>query len=378
MDAEQFNNLIRGLSSVTAALQASRSKDVISKPEAFKGEKGHNARRWLNQFDNWAKEQADLVVSEPKKIRAALNLMVSKAGDWANQYLTRSNDPTNSTPIFGGNWADFVTAFKGHFSSIDEEKQALADLKVLKQGRNDSVSDYAQAFTELASMTKLSDYDLQQQFIEGLTVEMRRLMGLASAVATTDPGSLSELIARANKLDVNMNNPALGIGRGGGRSQHNGGGGGGRDPNAMDVDATSTGRSTGRDEFLRRMRGRCFGCGNSSHTKKDCNRARNVTCNYCKRRGHLEQVCQDKFMGLERGRGQGQAGGNCQRIAAISTEDKNFLLFADQPNQAGSSSSTTTVAATQPAVNDALTAQIAQLNSLLSGLSSIVNKLQDF
>ncbi len=374
MDAQQFNTLITGLTAVTSALQASRSKDVISKPEAFKGEKGHNARRWLNQFDNWAKEQSDLVASEPKKIRAALNLMVSKAGDWANQYLTKSNDPDNVTPIFNGRWADFVTAFRSHFSSIDEEKQALADLKVLKQGRNDSVSEYAQVFTELASLTKLSDYDLQQQFVEGLTTEMRRLLGLASAVATTEPANLSELIARANKLDISMNNPALGIGRGGSRTQHNGGGG--RDPNAMDVDATSTGRSAGREEFLRRMRGRCFGCGNSSHAKKDCNRARNVTCNYCKRRGHLEQVCQDKFMGLERGRGQGQTGGNRQRIAGTSTEGENFSLFADQPNQAGSSS--VTVAATQPAANDALTAQIAQLNSLLSGLSSVVNKPQGF
>ena len=63
--------------------------------------------------------------------------MVSKAGDWANQYLTKSNDPANITPIFNNNWVNFVTAFKGHFASIDKEKQALADLKKLKQGQND-------------------------------------------------------------------------------------------------------------------------------------------------------------------------------------------------------------------------------------------------
>ena len=168
MNTDQFNTLVTSLTAVTSALQASRSKDVISKPEAFKGEKGHNARRWLNQFDNWAKEQSDLAANEPKKIRAALNLMVSKAGDWANQYLTKYNDPTNTVAIFEGRWTDFVKAFKGHFSSIDEEKQALADLRVLKQGQNESVSDYAQNFTELANMTKLSDYDQRQQFVEGL------------------------------------------------------------------------------------------------------------------------------------------------------------------------------------------------------------------
>ena len=76
-------------------------------------------------------------------------------------------------------------------------------------------------------------------------------------------------------------------------------------------------------------------------------------------------------MGIERGRGQTR--GSRQRIAATSTDDDDFSLFGDQPNQAS-----TSIAATQPGPNDALTAQIAMLNSLLSGLSSIVNKPQGF
>ena len=185
-------------------------------------------------------------------------------------------------------------------------------------------------------------------------------MGIAAAVATSEPADLTALIAHANKLDTNINNPALGIGRGGSRFQSSVG----RDPNAMDVDATSTGRSNSREEFVKRMRGRCFGCGGTNHAKKDCNRARNVKCNYCLRKGHLEQVCQDKFMGAERGRGR-------QCIAATNIEEE-FSLFADQPNQAGSS--TATIAATQPAPADALAAQITQLTTLLSGLSTVVNQ----
>lgn len=360
------------LASVTAALTASKAKDVISKPEAFKGEKGLSAKRWLNQFDNWAKEQSDLVANEPKKIRAALNLMVSKAGDWANLYLAKLNKSEPET-IFKDSWTKFVEAFKGHFSSLDEEGVALAQLRALVQGRTDTVSDYAQKFLELSTQTSLSDYDLRQQFVLGITVNMRQLLGIATAVEAKDqqPTTLADLIARANRIDVSINNPALGIGRGTGCLSGNGGGG--RDPNAMDVDATSTGRANSREEFLRRMRGRCFGCGNSNHAKKDCNRARNATCNYCKRQGHLEQVCQDKFMGLEGGREL--ARGGRQRVAATNTDDENFSLFAGQANQVASSSSTS-IAATQPGANDALTAQIAQLNSLLSGLSTVVNGSQ--
>src|SRR5215475_10686818 len=199
---------------------------------------------------------------------------------------------------------------------------------------------------------------------------MRKLMGLAAAVATSEPADLDALIGRANKLDISTNNPALGIGRGASRAHQ---GSGGRDPNAMDVDATTTRRTNSREEFLRRMRGRCFGCGQSSHAKRDCTRARNVTCNYCRRKGHLEQVCQDKFMGLEKGRGLG--GGNRQHVAATNLDDEDFSLFADQPRQAGPSMSNISAAQTvaRPGPSDALTAQIAQLTNLLSGFNNLVN-----
>ncbi|KAF9260911.1 hypothetical protein L218DRAFT_962046, partial [Marasmius fiardii PR-910] len=155
---------------------------------------------------------------------------------------------------------------------------------------------------------------------------MRKLVGLAAAVATTEPRDLSELITRVNKLDISINNPALNIGRGGTRAQS--GSGGGRDPNAMDVDATSTStqRTGMREEFVRWMRNRCFGCG-GLHLKRDCNWARGVTCNYCKRAGHLEQVCQNKFMGKERG--GGLAGRGRQWIAATNTEE-HFSLFDEE------------------------------------------------
>ena len=69
-------------------------------------------------------------------------------------------------------------------------------------------------------------------------------------------------------------------------------------------------------------------------------------------------------MGVERGRGH-------QRIVATNVEEE-FSLFADQPNQA--ESLTATIAAAQPAPTDALAAQIAQLTTLLSRLSTVVNQ----
>ena len=63
----------------------------------------------------------------------------------------------------------------------------------------------------------------------------------------------------------------------------------------MDVDATRT-----RNEFMRRMRGRCFGCGSAVHSKKEGGHDR-VLCTYCKRVSHKEVVCMDKFMEKPKG-----------------------------------------------------------------------------
>ena len=52
----------------------------------------------------------------------------------------------------------------------------------------------------MGNLTKLLDYNKQVYFIEGLTNEMRRLVGLAAAVATEELKDLDALIARANKL----------------------------------------------------------------------------------------------------------------------------------------------------------------------------------
>ena len=44
------------------------------------------------------------------------------------------------------------------------------------------------------------------------------------------------------------------------------------------------------------MRGRCFSCGSTAHTKKDGNHEREV-CKHCMRVGHREGVCLARYMG---------------------------------------------------------------------------------
>ena len=57
-------------------------------------------------------------------------------------------------------------------------------------------------------------------------------------------------------------------------------------------------------DWLKFMRGKCFGCGGTDHSKAACTRASPRTlCGYCKRPGHFADVCMDQFMGMDRDRG---------------------------------------------------------------------------
>jgi hypothetical protein len=48
------------------------------------------------------------------------------------------------------------------------------------------------------------------------------------------------------------------------------------------------------------MRGKCFGCGSTTHTKRDGHHERDI-CKFCLRVGHWEPVCIDKFLGKPKG-----------------------------------------------------------------------------
>ena len=91
-----------------------------------------------------------------------------------------------------------------------------------------------------------------------------------------------------------------------------------RDPNAMEVDATRT-----REEFNRLMRGKCYGCGSDAHVKKDGGHDREI-CNYCRRVGHRELVCMDKFLKKPRS----------QRAAATTEGEEEPQTAASTSNPA--------------------------------------------
>ena len=72
----------------------------------------------------------------------------------------------------------------------------------------------------------------------------------------------------------------------------------------MEIDALRQGSRQTRWDWLRFMKGKCYGCAGTDHTKKDCKRLNpNALCSYCQRAGHMQDACTDKFLGQPRGRG---------------------------------------------------------------------------
>jgi len=75
------------------------------------------------------------------------------------------------------------------------------------------------------------------------------------------------------------------------------------DLDAMQVDAShqQQGGSNNKNiksraDFQNFMKGKCYGCGKTDHSKKDGNHKCDV-CNYCQKTGHRSNVCMIKYMG---------------------------------------------------------------------------------
>ena len=115
------------------------------------------------------------------------------------------------------------------------------------------------------------------------------------------------------------------------------------------------------------MKGRCYGCGSKDHVKANGNHG-GTKCPYCARNGHVEAVCQDKYLGLARNRG---ANPRRQRVAGTTTGGA-FSLFPEEaaaapapPSPAPAASVASTSSAELWSQMASLQASIAEQNRLL-------------
>jgi hypothetical protein len=228
-------------------------------------------------------------------ICAVLSFLQGDAAVWAvpaMEVFEEGHVPFNS------HWETFREQFKAHFEAADEAVDDKEKLRVLWQD-DSTVPEYAAQFKQLMTRTGYSPADLRDCFYEHLAPRIKDEL-----VHTARPiGTLDELISVGSDIDVQVRQRCA-------EKEHERRRTGAStgttttpapvtakpfaaptaDPTVMDIDATQT-----RENFLRQMKGKCFGCGSTTHTQREGNHERDL-CVYCRRVGHQEAVCMDKFL----------------------------------------------------------------------------------
>ncbi|KAJ3533934.1 hypothetical protein NMY22_g7130 [Coprinellus aureogranulatus] len=343
---------------------ATTNKSAVQRPAPFKS--GTNdARRYLQYFTLWARVQGppmnEGTTPDAKHwISAFLSGLEGEAATWASQHLEKitnyyglgDNRKDADFPC-GGDWNTFVGAFKTRFFAADDALAAQRELETISQGSR-SVADYAARFQEVSGRTGLSDTDLIVRFNKGLAQKPKEWLTIAN-LGKDKPKVLADLIKSAIDVDFAMR----GISKEGGKAAT-----AAADPYAMEIDANRTGgNGRTRDDFTRQMRGKCYGCGSSSHVKRDGNHG-STKCDYCGRLGHFARVCQDRFMGLSKGRGNRTG----QRVAATS----EFSLFPeDTPTAPAASTSAAAANDIDMATIRAMVERQEKLFSLLAAKAEV-------
>lgn len=226
-----------------------------------------------------------------------MSFLTDDAALWAVAEMEKSGGATHP---FGGNWNTFETAFKARFETINETTDARDRLKALRQ--TGTVAAYIAEFEQLMGRTGFSENDLRDRMNDGLSEKIKDALVPYGQPTTT----FAELKAAALALDARLIQRRIEKDLAKGKTpsytayqpiaqqthitpfQAPA-----RDPNAMDIDAT---RTRTREEFLKSMTGKCFGCGSTAHVKANGAHERDI-CTWCGRTGHRETVCQNKFMG---------------------------------------------------------------------------------
>jgi len=356
------------ISTLHLATNVSRASSVM-RPTPFRGESGDDARRFLAAFTMWAMAQGTgmNVVDEQGNavgrrnvewIRAALSFMQDDAAIWAAPAMEQF---AAGTVPFGSDWARFHAEFKARFETVDEAVDAKEKLRTLWQNES-SVPEYAARFKQLMARTGYSPADLRDRYYEHLTSRVKdELVHTARPIITLD-----ELITVTSDIDTRLRQRKAERDRERRRTGPTTPGATGqpvtttapfttpeRDPNSMDVDATRT-----KETFLKKMRGRCFGCGSTIHAKKDGNHERDL-CAYCKRVGHRENVCMEKYLGRQKS----QKAAATEDFDLSDVESVSSISFSETSQTAAS----TSVAKSSEAASSATTSvvQIAEQTKAL-------------
>ena len=216
--------------------------------------------------------------------------MEDEACTWALPYLEELL--TGGSP-FTRDYGNFVTAFNKRFTPHDSTETVRDALKHIKQGKN-SVAEYQVRFNQFTTQTGWSDANHRTRFYDSLSEAIKDSLAITDQLTRT----LTKLKKAAQVLDQRMRQQ---MAEKAGKSLHPTTNTTSKKSNAMEVDATRQQQQAGkkvwnRKTYLAFMKGKCYGCGSTDHTKANRNHKQDI-CNHCRKVGHRSPVCQSKYLG---------------------------------------------------------------------------------
>lgn len=159
--ANAIHQLVTNQTQLSQAITnlATHTGKSISKPAAYNGMRGDDARRFMAAFELYANTIPSLSTDYQKRITAAISLLEGDAAIWATPYT----EAINKSTVAGGtgqypfaSWTAFKSAFTERFETTDATTDAKDALKALWQNNN-SVAWYAATFKQYADRTGYSE-----------------------------------------------------------------------------------------------------------------------------------------------------------------------------------------------------------------------------
>ena len=291
------------------------AKSAVEKPAVFKGKDSESARMFraavwvyiVNNRDIFAIRDLNgkILYNANRRweqdvgaaVAFALSLMADDAALWARPHM--ESLAQNKVPF--ATWADFITAFQGKFEPVDAVTEAKAKVQAIKQGKrtfNELLADF-ETWSGRTGWTKPDLYDRLKQclndtyrdrlsYFEVPPTDYDTLVDKCRAIDR----ALLERSAQKGKIPEHNSTTSSAF----------------RDPDAMDIDATSFdsvfnglqgNRKAIRDKFQEFIKGKCVVCGSSGHTNTP-GRHDKVTCNHCGKNGHYASICLGRIFGNAR------------------------------------------------------------------------------
>ena len=271
-------------------------------PQVFSGKNSEDVHSWTEVVSHYFMFMQG---TPQQEVAYAATLLRANAHDWFMAYLRKNQGR------YPRDWATMSAALVDRFGSRLRDRQALAELMVMRQNRR-NVREFAADFENcVGKLTSSDENTLMQMFLWALDRD------LAEKVALAHPKSLQSAISIAEDLELAVRFAHRPVVKGGAAASSTGTG----------TQANTGGRQSTQWRGGRRGAGRwgrgggcqgqwrggpgagrggwMMGAGNSAQAG-----AGGPACFYCGDPGHFARNCPRKpNAAFQRGRGSGQRGG---------------------------------------------------------------------